>query len=611
MATLIPAYNACVRRMTSGEKRFAQRLEALLEEDYLCWYDVPIGTRYQHPDFVVLHPRRGLLILEVKDWKRDSIQSIDPVSVTLLTDRGAQQTGNPLSQARQNAFAVKNTLERDPQLRAPEGHSHCGRLVCPYGFGVVLSQISRKQFEATDLGEVLPPRLVVCQDEMTESTGAGRFQERLWAMFNVEFPHVLTHPQIERIRWHLFPELRISQGRLFTPDEATADLQDPPGNEICRVMDLQQEQLARNLGDGHRVIHGVAGSGKTLILGYRCEQLARSITAPILVLCFNIALAAKLEQTMAARGLEGKVTVRHFHRWCLDQLMLYHIQKPPGDANFIVELFNRVRDGVARGQIPRGQYGAVLVDEGHDFEADWLSLISQMVSQESNSLLLLYDDAQSIYGKERPPGFSFKRVGIQAQGRTTILRINYRNTDDIQRCAYDFAKDILAPTAADDDGIPLVKPEMAGRRGPKPRIERLPTLAAEAVHIARQLAERHARGTSWREMAILYSVRFVAEELTQALIRHDIPFKWLKDSASKRFDSLADGVAVMTLHSSKGLEFPVVVIAGLGFMPNPAMAVADEARLLYVGMTRATDELLMTASRDSAFANKLLVDQAA
>ena len=39
-------------------------------------------------------------------------------------------------------------------------------------------------------------------------------------------------------------------------------------------MDLQQEQLARSLGDGHRVIHGVAGSGKTLILGYRAEQLA-------------------------------------------------------------------------------------------------------------------------------------------------------------------------------------------------------------------------------------------------------------------------------------------------------------------------------------------------
>ena len=38
--------------------------------------------------------------------------------------------------------------------------------------------------------------------------------------------------------------------------------------DIVRVMDLQQEQLARSMGEGHRVIHGVAGSGKTMILGY-------------------------------------------------------------------------------------------------------------------------------------------------------------------------------------------------------------------------------------------------------------------------------------------------------------------------------------------------------
>ncbi len=42
-----------------------------------------------------------------------------------------------------------------------------------------------------------------------------------------------------------------------------------------RIMDIQQEQLARSLGDGHRVIHGVAGSGKTLILGYRCLHFGR------------------------------------------------------------------------------------------------------------------------------------------------------------------------------------------------------------------------------------------------------------------------------------------------------------------------------------------------
>ena len=47
--------------------------------------------------------------------------------------------------------------------------------------------------------------------------------------------------------------------------------------DVVRVMDLQQEQLARSMGEGHRVIHGVAGSGKTMILGYRAQYLAQAL----------------------------------------------------------------------------------------------------------------------------------------------------------------------------------------------------------------------------------------------------------------------------------------------------------------------------------------------
>jgi hypothetical protein len=69
LATLIPSRSVCLPRMTSGERRFAHRLEDKLEDDYLLWYDVPVGPRQRHPDFLILHPHRGFLILEVKDWK--------------------------------------------------------------------------------------------------------------------------------------------------------------------------------------------------------------------------------------------------------------------------------------------------------------------------------------------------------------------------------------------------------------------------------------------------------------------------------------------------------------------------------------------------------------
>ena len=49
------------------------QLKRCLEDDYLVWHDVPIGPRARQPDFVILSPRRGVLLLEVKDWKRSTL----------------------------------------------------------------------------------------------------------------------------------------------------------------------------------------------------------------------------------------------------------------------------------------------------------------------------------------------------------------------------------------------------------------------------------------------------------------------------------------------------------------------------------------------------------
>jgi hypothetical protein len=56
MATLIPSFTTCRPRMTPGERWLAQRLETFLEDDYLIWYDVPIGPKQLHPNFLILHP---------------------------------------------------------------------------------------------------------------------------------------------------------------------------------------------------------------------------------------------------------------------------------------------------------------------------------------------------------------------------------------------------------------------------------------------------------------------------------------------------------------------------------------------------------------------------
>jgi hypothetical protein len=152
MATLIPSFGNCSSRMTNGEKRLAQRLEEKLEDDYLLWYDVPIGSKRLHPDFIVLHPSRGIFILEVKDWTLDKIRKVSPVTITCLMGATLKEVQHPLQQARDYVLAVVKLLSRDKLLVQSHG-SHKGKLAFPYSYGVVLANITRKQFESALLHE--------------------------------------------------------------------------------------------------------------------------------------------------------------------------------------------------------------------------------------------------------------------------------------------------------------------------------------------------------------------------------------------------------------------------------------------------------------------------
>lgn len=608
MAQFFPTRTSC-RFDTAGERRLAERLEKKLEDDYLCWANIPVGPKALQPDFVIMHPLRGLLVLEVKDWKLDTIQSMDRNQTKIYANGSLKTQTNPMMQARRYAMDVAGVLQKDPALRQVTGSPNAGSLIMPFGWGVVMTAITRKQFEGTDLAEVLSPQQVMFQDEMTEAVDDEVFQQRLWSMFNHVFPCRLTLPQIDRVRYHLYPEVRVNmvpgQFGLFAE-------QDAPLPSLIKVMDLQQELLARSLGEGHRVIHGAAGSGKTMILGYRCAHLAQVSSKPVLVLCYNKSLAGRLQQVLAERGLSEKVTVRNFHAWCSDMLTAFNVDRPAYNLSTNVKMAQLIQntiDGVDQGHIPRAQYAAVLIDEGHDFQPEWFKLVVQMIDPESNSLLVLYDDAQSIYrskGGKSGMDFSFASVGIQAQGRTTILRLNYRNTVEVLSVARAFAVELLTARDAAEDGVPIVAPQSAGRRGAFPELLRFESDWHEYNCIVERIRDEHGKGRALDDMAVIYRSTAQAQRIERALSEAGIAFA--SGQSAKGRGALygsEDAVKIVSMHSSKGLEFGLVLIPSLGDMPKKGEDEVDEARLLYVAMTRAIDRLVMTYREPSSFTQRI------
>src|ERR1700752_1303930 len=105
MAIRIPSLGFA-RFDTRGELRLGEGHKDFLEENAVVWHNIPVGPRSRHPDLIIVHPANGLLVLEVKDWRLESIVSADKIKGELLTGRGIVRETSPLEQARKYTFEV-------------------------------------------------------------------------------------------------------------------------------------------------------------------------------------------------------------------------------------------------------------------------------------------------------------------------------------------------------------------------------------------------------------------------------------------------------------------------------------------------------------------------
>jgi len=371
-------------------------------------------------------------------------------------------------------------------------------------------------------------------------------------------------------------------------------------------MDRKQEALAKSLGVGHRVIRGVAGSGKTLVLVYRARLLARLLpNRQILVTCFTRSLASQLRTQLSEFD---NVDVVH-----LDRLMAREIKsagmKHPGYRNGSDPVVRAALQ--AADKTGGGEFRAVLVDEAQDFDSDALKFCVKLFDTDDpdeQDLIIVADSAQNIFRKN----FRWKDAGIKAQGRTRILRVNYRNTREVLEFAHTF---LTLDDAIEVDELPdsdseltIVPAESAERSGPVPNVT--VTSASEVADIVRIVRDWGATTAPSRAIAVLVGdvadgATNLARNITEALRSEGVSSFWVTDPDQKdnkdRAGSADEPVIVSTIQSAKGLEYSKVIVTGLGVRDDETTS----RKLLYVGFTRAVDELHVVARSDSPFADDL------
>jgi superfamily I DNA/RNA helicase len=307
----------------------------------------------------------------------------------------------------------------------------------------------------------------------------------------------------------------------------------------------------------------------------------------------------------------ASIKVTNYHPFLAHLAARAKVEQASGEewAEILSQKLNKLID---EGKYKVPIFDAILIDEAHDFHPEWLKLIVRCLNPKTNSLFIVHDSAQNIYRK----GFSFKSVGIQIKGRTKILKTNYRNTREIAHlasnflnCGVKFTDELLK----DDEGqlLEIIRPQATLRSGSPPQLIECKSFREECAEIAARVKLWLEKGKyPPQEILILYvkkganpnDEKYIQAVLT-SLEEAGIEYEWItRNQESKRSFQLSSAkVKVSTIHSAKGLDFAAVALVGLSLLPSSIEQAEVERKLVYVGLTRARNELLITHCKDSQF----------
>lgn len=249
----------------------------------------------------------------------------------------------------------------------------------------------------------------------------------------------------------------------------------------------------------------------------------------------------------------------------------------------------------------RPRYAHVIVDEGQDFSDNAYRLLRALAGEEhENDLFIVGDSHQRIY-RNHP---TLSKCGINVRGRSSILKINYRTTEEIRRYAFALLNGISFDDL--DEDVDLGDRCQSLTHGEKPIIRNFKDASDEFDFIVREIKKLQANGTALTDICIVARTRKLVDDYIAQLTKAGIRSYAIKRNKSD--DRTFDGLRIATMHRVKGLEFKYVFVVAVNnrIVPlssaiNKTDAVSEaesmtaEKCLLYVAMTRAQKGAYITS----------------
>ena len=264
----------------------------------------------------------------------------------------------------------------------------------------------------------------------------------------------------------------------------------------------------------------------------------------------------------------------------------------------------------------RSRYKHIIVDEGQDFSDNAYRLLRALAGEEhSDDIFIVGDSHQRIY-RNHP---TLSKCGINVRGRSSILKINYRTTEEIRKYAFGLLNGIAFDDL--DEGADLGDKCQSLTHGEKPIFKNFSNANDEFDFLVNEIKQLKGNGVLLTDICVVARTKKLVEDYIALFTKAGIKAYAIK--RNKADDRSFDGLRIATMHRVKGLEFKYVFIVATNNRIVPLISainktdaisesesIASEKCLLYVAMTRAQKGVYVTSyGRRSEFLGKVMTSE--
>lgn len=425
MAILIPnleAAKAAKQKPTEGEVFLLEFLSINFDKSVEVYFQPCFNG--DRPDIVLISPKSGVIIIEVKDWNLDlySVDEKNKWSVNLAS--GRQSIKSPFAQVfayKKNFFDIhvngllEKNLKNDAFFKMINTYvyfHHGSKSAIDLLYE---SNTNRLRDEARENEESFKRTEIEFNCYERRREGINRAKQK----FERDMSLSIHKANLKKIKFPIAAKESVFDDsvynefkRLLNPPYHYASEGKPPNYTE------KQRRLIQSASKARVKICGLAGSGKTVVLAGRAVNAHKRHGGRVLILTFNITLGSYIHDRISA--------VREDFSWSAFDINNYHrfITIALNNADIPIEAPEHLRyDGTNRhmaqkislqreqyfedtyysntrvfeGAEVNTKYDTILIDEIQDYKPEWIKIIRSYFLEENGEMLLFGDEKQNIY----------------------------------------------------------------------------------------------------------------------------------------------------------------------------------------------------------------------